>query len=140
MGGLFMLLLTTAPLLSRAQSTKGIVFMEDAWTAALKKAAQQKKYVFVDAYATWCGPCKMLKKTTFVDKTAAAFYNKNFVNLAMDMEKGQGPALAAQWALEAYPTLLIFDSKGKLVLKSVGFIQAPDLIKFGKQALAAKKS
>jgi thioredoxin 1 len=112
-----------------------IVFIENSWDEALKQAALQNKYIFVDAYATWCGPCKMLKAQTFTDDKAAAFYNSNFVNVAIDMEKGRGPALARQWQLRAYPTLIIFDPKGKPVLGSVGFIKADDLIKFGKQAL-----
>ncbi|SHM98081.1 thioredoxin family protein [Mucilaginibacter sp. OK098] len=112
-----------------------IVFIENSWDEALKQAALQNKYIFVDAYATWCGPCKMLKAQTFTDDKAAAFYNSNFVNVAIDMEKGRGPELARQWQLRAYPTLIIFDPKGKPVLGSVGFIKADDLIKFGKQAL-----
>ncbi|HEY4194292.1 MAG TPA: thioredoxin family protein [Mucilaginibacter sp.] len=115
--------------------SKGIVFIEDAWDEALKQAAAQNKYIFVDAYATWCGPCKMLKATTFKDKKAAEFYNKNFINIAIDMEKGVGPQLAAQWRMEAYPTLIILNPKGKPVLGTVGYIKAPQLIKFGEEAL-----
>jgi thioredoxin 1 len=80
----------------------------------------------------------MLKERTFTDTKAADFYNSNFINVAIDMEKGQGPALAQAWQLQAYPTLIIFDSKGKPVLGSVGFINANDLIRFGKQALSKK--
>jgi thioredoxin-related protein len=77
----------------------------------------------------------MLKATTFKNNKVADFYNDNFVNVAIDMEKGQGPALAAEWGLQAYPTMIIFTSKGKLVSGTVGYIRANDLIKFGQQAL-----
>jgi len=115
-----------------------IHFIEDAWSEALKQAAAQHKYIFVDAYATWCGPCKMLKATTFKDAKVAAFFNQNFVNISIDMEKGVGPQLAQQWRLEAYPTLIIFNSQGKPVSGTVGYIKADELLKFGKQALAKK--
>jgi len=118
-----------------AKNPAHIVFIENSWDEALKQAALQKKYIFVDAYATWCGPCKMLKAQTFTDDKAAAFYNSNFVNVAIDMEKGRGPELARQWQLRAYPTLIIFDSKGKPVLGTVGFINASELIRFGREAL-----
>ena len=112
-----------------------IIFIENSWDEALKQAQLQNKYIFVDAYASWCGPCKMLKATTFNNDKAAAFYNSNFINVSIDMEKGQGPQLAAKWKLEAYPTLIVFNKQGKPVLGTVGFINADELIRFGKQAL-----
>ncbi|WP_462264295.1 thioredoxin family protein [Mucilaginibacter sp.] len=115
-----------------------INFIENAWPEALKQAKAQHKYVFVDAYATWCGPCKMLKALTFTNNKAAEFYNSNFVNVALDMEKGMGPQLAAQWGMQAYPTLIIFDEDGNPVAGTVGFIGAKDLIKFGQAALNKK--
>jgi thioredoxin 1 len=118
-----------------ADEGKHIIFIEDQWNEALKQASAQNKYIFVDAYATWCGPCKLLKLTTFKNSKAAVFYNKNFINIAIDMEKGQGPELAAQWGLQAYPTLIIFNSSGKAVLGTVGYIKADDLIRFGEEAL-----
>ena len=113
-----------------------IIFIENSWNEALKQAAKQKKYIFADAYATWCGPCKMLKDNTFSDEKAATFFNSNFINVSIDMEKGQGPALAAQWQIRAYPTLIIFDAKGNPLSGSVGYIDANQLIRFGKKALS----
>jgi thioredoxin 1 len=128
------------PEASRAKTSTDtqIIFIENSWTEALKQAAAQHKYIFVDAYASWCGPCKMLKATTFKNAKAAEFFNKNFVNVAIDMEKGQGPALASQWGMQAYPTLIIFDSAGNPVLGTVGYIGSNDLIKFGQKALNKK--
>lgn len=117
----------------------GIVFAENSWDGAVQKAAATHKYIFVDAFASWCGPCKALKATTFRDKEAAAFFNEHFINLSVDMEKGEGPDLAVKWEVQAYPTLLILDTAGKPVLGSVGFLEPQDLIKFGKQALERKQ-
>jgi thioredoxin 1 len=113
-----------------------IIFIENSFDEALKQAKLQNKYIFVDAYATWCGPCKMLKAITFNNSKAADFYNTNFINVSIDMEKGEGPSLAAQWGIQAYPTLIIFNSDGKPVLGTVGYINASELIRFGKQALS----
>ena len=99
------------------KNDKGIIFIENSWIEALHQAQVQSKYIFVDAYATWCGPCNLLKATTFKDKKVAAFYNEHFINLSMDMERGEGPDLANQWGITAYPTLIVFDSNGKPVLE-----------------------
>ncbi|MBC7417789.1 MAG: thioredoxin family protein [Pedobacter sp.] len=114
---------------------KEIVFVENSWNLAVKKAKLEQKLIFVDAYAIWCGPCKLLKSTTFKDANVAGFFNKNFVNLSIDMEKGEGLALSEKWQIDAYPTLMILDANGKLVLSSIGYLQAKDFIEFGKQAL-----
>ncbi len=65
----------------------GIVFFNGTWKQALNKAKADKKIIFLDAYASWCGPCKVMARKTFRDASVAKFYNKNFINIAMDMEK-----------------------------------------------------
>ena len=99
---------------------------------------EKNKITIVDFWAPWCGPCKMLKATTFKNDKVAAFFNKNFVNISIDMEKGMGPQLAQQWQIQAYPTLIIFTPQGKAIYGTMGFMQAPDLLKFAQQGLAKK--
>ena len=123
---------------AKAQGAKNsgqINFIENSLGEAIKQATAKNKYIFVDAYASWCGPCKMLKATTFKNNKVAEFYNSNFINVAIDMEKGDGPQLATAWGLRAYPTLIILNSKGKAVYGTVGFIKPDDLIRFGAAGL-----
>lgn len=120
--------------------SKSIVFIENSFSIALKKAKAEHKYIFVDAYATWCGPCKQLKNTTFKDSGVADFFNKSFVNVSIDMEKGSGTDLALAWDVQEYPTLLILDYNGKVVLRSAGYLDAKQLTGFGKQALQKNKN
>lgn len=119
--------------------SKQIIFIENAFSAALKKAKAENKYIFVDAYAIWCGPCKQLKQTTFKDSRAADFFNKNFINAAVDMEEGEGSKLAVKWDVQQYPTLLVLDYHGNVVLRSIGYLNAEQLIDFGKRALKISK-
>ena len=118
--------------------SESIVFIENAFSTAVKKAKAEHKYIFVDAYTTWCGPCKQLKNITFRDSEAADFFNKNFVNLSVDMEKGDGIDLASKWDVLAYPTLLVIDANGKILLRSIGYVDAKQLIAFGENALKKK--
>ena len=118
--------------------SRSIVFIENDYARALKKAKMEGKYLFVDAYASWCGPCKQLKQTTFNDSLTADFFNKNFVNLSLDMEKGQGPDLSSKWGVEEYPTLLIIDTNGIILHRWVGYLNAGQLTAFGKKGLQEK--
>ncbi len=117
----------------------GIRFIEPSWSKALAEAKKQNKLIFLDAYTTWCGPCKLLKKNTFPDSEAGEFFNKNFINVAIDMEKGDGPALAEKFQVTAYPTLIIADGDGNLVTFTRGYIEPRQLIDFGKHGLSKKK-
>lgn len=117
----------------------GIQFMESNWQKAKAEAKKQHKLIFLDAYATWCGPCRMLKKQTFPNKEAGDFFNKNFINVAMDMEKGDGPALSEQFRIDAYPTLIIADELGNAITYTKGFIEPKQLIEFGQYGLSLKK-
>lgn len=124
---------------SSVPAKEGIQFIESNWAKAKAEAKKQNKLIFLDAYATWCGPCKMLKRNTFPDKAAGEFFNKYFVNVALDMESGDGPAVAATYQVNAYPTLIITDADGNMITYTKGYIDASQLIEFGKHGLAKGK-
>ena len=138
-----MLLIGFSPFSAMAQSVKkadSIRFINNSWIDALHQAQVQNKYIFVDAYATWCAPCNLLRATTFKNSKVAAFFNQNFINVEMDMERGDGPDLAERWGIQAYPTLLVLDSNGKPVTEALGYIGANALVRFGKDALTKTAS
>ena len=118
---------------------EGIQFIEGDWTKALAAAKSEKKLIFLDAYASWCGPCKMLKRKTFPNKAAGEFFNKNFINVAIDMEKGDGPALAEKYRVSAYPTLIVTDADGNIITYTQGYIDPKQLIDFGQHGLSQNK-
>lgn len=104
-----------------APAEAGITFFEGNLNQALAQAEKDQKLVFLDIYAVWCGPCKRLKATTFKDAAVGEYFNKRFVSIAIDGEKGEGPALAQKLKLTAYPTLFVLDAKGNVLRKMVGF-------------------
>jgi thioredoxin-related protein len=110
----------------------GMVFTEGTFAEICAKAKKEKKNIFFDAYASWCGPCKLLKRDVFTTKTAGDFFNKKFINVAMDMEKGEGAALAPVFQITAYPTLLILNHKGEIIGRTMGYQSAEKLIEFAK--------
>ncbi len=117
---------------------KEISFSDGKWEDILSKAKKNSKYIFVDAYAVWCGPCKLLKSKTFKEQQAATYFNNNFINYTIDTDKDEGTLFAEKWDVTTYPTLLFFSPEGKLLLKQVGFVNGDKLIELGKQAKSRK--
>lgn len=110
----------------------GIQFTDAAWKDILKKAKAEKKIIFLDAYAEWCGPCKMLQKQVFTKKNVGDLYNIKFINVKMDMEKGEGLVLSEIYPLEFYPTLFFIDGNGRVLKKIHGFQSPEKMIEIGR--------
>lgn len=108
---------------------KGIQFFHGTWAEAKAKAKAENKNIFVDFYATWCGPCKWMSKEVFTDSTVGAAFANKVIAFKVNAETEEHE-LVASVNLEAYPTLALFDANGQLLLKSVGAMEASKLIEF----------
>lgn len=111
----------------------GIQFYEGTWDDALALAKAQDKLIFLDAYASWCGPCKLLKRNVFIKEEVGSYFNERFINVAIDMEKGNGPRLARQYGVTAYPTLIFVNGNGEVVQKAIGYHTPEQLIGLAKR-------
>ena len=88
---------------------QGITFVHDkSWSDILTLAKESNKLVFMDAYTTWCAPCKKMEKYVFTKPEVGTFYNENFISIKMNMEKGDGVTFAKKYEVKAFPTLLYF--------------------------------
>lgn len=128
------LLLLQAPLLIAQQA--GIRFEKPATMAALlQKAKQLKKPLFIDAYATWCGPCKSMDAEVYPEKLTGDYFNKNFINAKFDVDAGEGAKLAEKYKITSIPTYLVISPEGKLLHRGMGYKAVEELVAFGKQSL-----
>lgn len=103
---------------------KGITFFKGDWKELLAKAKKSGKPFFVDFYTTWCGPCKIMSKTTFKDEKVGKFANDHFVAYKLNAEKGEGVQLSEKYEVQAYPTIMFFDEDGKKIGEAVGLQDA----------------
>ena len=110
----------------------GIQFNKGTFNEVLQQAKKENKLVFIDIYATWCGPCKRLKASTFSDAEVGKLYNQKFVNVAFDGEKGEGLMLAQKYKVTGYPTLLFVDGNGNIVVRTGGYHNVDEFIELGK--------
>ena len=134
-----------------ALGTLAIQAQEIKWMPLDEALAAQKKNakpIFMDVYTDWCGPCKMLDKNTFHDKAVADYINENYYAVKFNAEgneeinykgkKYSNPNYVANrkgrnsvhdftlfLKVRAYPSMMIFDSKGNVAEPVVGY-HTPD--------------
>jgi thioredoxin-related protein len=120
--------------------TKQIVFELGNLESVLQKAAKENKLIFIDAYTTWCGPCKKMSKEIFTMDTVANYYNKNFINYKFDMEKGEGIEFAKKYNVNCYPNLLVIDSKGNVIHRGAGYMKPMEFIAFAKASFSSDEN
>ncbi|NJC25745.1 thioredoxin family protein [Neolewinella antarctica] len=127
------LTLALAPIAIGAQNA-GVAFTEKPFAELLAQAKAEDKLIFIDAYTTWCGPCKMMSAKVFPQERVGEVYNERFINAKIDMEKGEGPGLAQRYNVAAYPTYLFVDGDGEIAHKGAGYIPADALIALADDA------
>jgi thiol:disulfide interchange protein len=105
--------------------------------AARRKAAREGKYIFVDLYATWCGPCQTLDRKVFSKRAVGSFMDRHFVSLRFDVDRGPGRTFAHDYEVRSIPTMLIFDEQGNLLARTSGGRSADDFLEDMEEILEA---
>jgi thiol-disulfide isomerase/thioredoxin len=132
-------ILVSNALFGQEHSDKGIKFETGTWAEITAKAKKENKLIFLDAYASWCGPCKWMAKNVFTNDTVANFYNSNFINAKIDMEKGEGVELAKKYGVQAYPTMFYINGNGEMVHRICGSAPAAAFMASTQNALDPQK-
>lgn len=130
------ILLSLCLSLGMTTTAQGIDFFKGEWAAALEQARTQDKLIFVDAYASWCSPCKRMAAEVFPDAKVGAFYNRNFISLKLDMEAPENAEFRAKYPVAAFPTLYYISPDGEVVQSVKGAQTADQFINTGEKALA----
>ncbi len=115
-------------------SQESINFEKGTFKEILAKAKKEKKLVFMDAFAAWCGPCKLMEKNIFPLPAVREYYNSNFINARFDMEKGEGREIAAKYGIRSYPSFLFLNGDGEVVMNSYGYMSEEAFLSVAKEA------
>ncbi len=122
-----------------AQQNDGIRFVLDTpFDEILQEAKRTEKNIFVDCFAVWCGPCKMLARDTFPLKEVGDYFNSNFINVQYDIEKGEGLNFFEKYKeyIPGVPTMLLISPNGEIMHSIVGFRDGATLIDEAKKGLS----
>jgi len=116
----------------RAQD-RGIQFEQKlSWSQVLQKATQEQKFIFMDCYATWCGPCKKMDLEVYPKQWVGDYINTHFISIKVQMDTGKDDAefikvwyanaqeIKREYKVSKLPTYLFFSPNGIIVHRSSG--------------------
>jgi tetratricopeptide (TPR) repeat protein len=110
-----------AAMLSSSIAAADVAWRTDSFDDLLKTAKAENKPIFIDFFTTWCGPCKMLDANTYPD-AAVEKVLATMLPAKYDAEKDPWVALAKQYKIHAYPTLVVIGADGKEIDRWIGYL------------------
>ena len=111
---------------AKKAAKKSLVHWMD-YNEALEKAKTGPKLIFVDLYADWCIPCRVMEANVFSDPTVASLLNTRFYAVKLNAESQDSIMCDGQkktvqrcyfdvWELNALPAFVLVAPKGMSIL------------------------
>jgi len=107
--------------MSDSNGSNGIQYLTDA---NFESVINSGKPVFIDFWAAWCGPCRMI--APIVEELAPSYQGKAVI---AKMDVDAHPNIPQRLGVTSIPTLMMFKN-GKLVDRAVGAMPRGELQKF----------
>lgn len=102
-------------------------FFQGSLNEAQRTAALEGKLYFIDFYAAYCLPCKLMDQTTFMDPELGDYVTANCVPLKLNIDAFDAYEVRTKHEVKLLPTVMIFSSAGELLEAYEGSLTASKL-------------
>lgn len=117
-----------------------MLLFKGSFDEALKKAQSEKKDLFVDFYADWCGPCKMMSTEVFTRPEVGEYFNARFVCVQIDADAPANKTLAKKYNVTALPTMIFISREGKEMRRIQGALDPESFLQEARIATGEELS
>lgn len=131
---------TTKPAIAPSDDIAAVAWLDsERLMPVLEQAQREKKPVFVEFYATWCAPCKVMEEEIFTQVETSRYLNSNFLNFRTDFDSPAGKTIASIYEVKSLPTVLFLNPQGVVLERHVGIANPSVLRLLGDSALGKLK-
>lgn len=122
---LFLLVLSAIPMSTEKTQAQTDGVRWYSYSEGLSKAKEEGKPIFIDFWASWCGPCQQMEDEVYPDQDVIE-KSRDFINIKVNVSKNEG--LAREHGVSNIPTLVFLNSDGEEVSRNVGALSADGLV------------
>ncbi len=133
------LLLLLVLVLGSAAAQAQVKFETKSTDAVREMAVKTGKLVFIDLYASWCPPCRMMERQVFSRKDVGEFMDQRFVAAKYDVDKTTGRELMKKYGEGSIPLYLVFDTQGEVLGRIQGATDAETFMENLRTIVARQK-
>lgn len=121
------------------------------WEKIILKAKAENKYILIDCFATWCGPCKAMEMNVYNREDVGTFANPRFISVKLQMDSTSNDdkiiiqlrsfarKISQDYNIISLPSFLIFSPDGIPVHKGIGYYEPKEFISFLFDGLDSSK-
>ncbi len=122
-----------------------------SWDQVMQKAKSENKYIFLDVFATWCGPCKAMDKFVYPNDTIGKLFNDRFISAKVQVDRTNldgeevrnwykdAEQIQKQFHIRSYPTFVFLAPDGTISHMESGYKGVNDLVVVAQTAIQPGK-